>query len=299
MGVLQRHVHDVEPRENPPSLERIGHQSWTDENFLVISEHAGSSYYTTRWDALCPYIDVSEEMLSRVPKPFVVYALPPDSPFGVPINDHYGMAETLSNDFWDDARRVRKFKRYDKQFRGFIHEARVIPGAQLTLTDVLEIGGAHFADCDIGEAEVLGFLDYVSELEVLIIKAHSPQGELALTDVSILLPKYGQLYGSFCQWNPAFQSKSPGLFACLLAARWAAENGYPYYNLGPVGDYAYKSLFVTHREPIYSLALTDLDHPLALDPTSPLHTDFNCEDWNRIYRDTKPVHIRAQDDAAD
>jgi hypothetical protein len=30
--------------------------------------------------------------------------------------------------------------------------------------------------------------------------------------------------------------------------------------------------------------MTDADHPLALDPTSPLHTDFKREDWNQVYR---------------
>jgi hypothetical protein len=37
------------------------------------------------------------------------------------------------------------------------------------------------------------------------------------------------------------------------------------------------------------LALTALDHPLALDRTSPLHTDFRKKDWNRIYRNVAPV----------
>jgi hypothetical protein len=285
MGIPQRHPYSVESLENPASVKRIGFQSWTDENLLIKSEHEGVPYYTTRWDALCPYIDVSEEMLNKVPKPFVVYALPPDGPFGVPINDQYGMAETLSKEFWEDERRARKFRTYDKSFRSFTHEARAVPGSALTLDDMLKMGGAHFADCDIEEAEILGFLDYVSRLDVLIITAHSPEGELALTDVSILLPKYDQVYGSFCQWNPAFKNKSPGLYACLLAARWAAQSGYRYYNLGPVGGYDYKSLFVTARQPIYSLVLTDLDHPLALDSTSPLNTDFNCGDWNRVYRE--------------
>jgi hypothetical protein len=44
---------------------------------------------------------------------------------------------------------------------------------------------------------------------------------------------------------------------------------------------------VTDLEPIYSLVLTDLDHRLALDATSPLHTDFSFEDWNRIYREVE------------
>jgi len=107
--------------------------------------------------------------------------------------------------------------------------------------------------------------------------------------VSIMLPEYDQLYGSFCQWNRAFKNRSPGMFACLLASRWAAKNGFRYYNLGPVGDYGYKSLFVTDHEPIYALALTDPDHPLALDTSSPLHTDFTPEVWNQIYRSTPSI----------
>ena len=105
----------------------------------------------------------------------------------------------------------------------------------------------------------------------------------------MLLPGYNQIYGSFCQWNRAYKNRSPGMYACLLACRWAARNNYRYYNLGPVSDYGYKALFVTDHEPIYSLALTDPDHPLALDRSSPLHTDFRKKDWNRIHRRLPPV----------
>jgi len=102
--------------------------------------------------------------------------------------------------------------------------------------------------------------------------------------VSILLPDRQQVYGSFCQWNRDYKNKSPGIYACLLASKWTADNGYRYYNLGPVDDYGYKALFVTDFEPIFALALTDKDHPLALDLSSPLHTDFKPEVWNRILR---------------
>jgi hypothetical protein len=77
-----------------------------------------------------------------------------------------------------------------------------------------------------------------------------------------------------------------------LVCKWASENGYRYYNLGPVDDYGYKSLFVTDFEPIYAVAVTPLDHPLALDTTSPLHADFKLEDWNQIYR---PEHLMKKD----
>ena len=127
-------------------------------------------------------------------------------------------------------------------------------------------------------------MDYIQDLDVLVIQVHAPNGDLVLTDVSILLPKRQQVYGSFCQWNRDYKNKSPGIYACLLASRWTQKAGYAYYNLGPVGDYGYKALFVTDHEPIFALAMTDADHPLALDPTSPLHTDFKREDWNQVYR---------------
>ena len=67
MSMLQRHLYNVETLDKPAAVKRVGYQSWTDENLLVESEHNDIVYYTTRWDALCPYIDVSEEMLKKVP----------------------------------------------------------------------------------------------------------------------------------------------------------------------------------------------------------------------------------------
>jgi len=271
-------------------MKRVGNQSWTPDNLLVESTHNDLVYYTTRWDALCPYIEVNEEMLASVPRPFIVYALPPDSSFGVPINDHYGLVDTKSPAFWADERRRRKFHELDKMFRNFTVTETVIAGSTLTFDDLYEMGGTHFENCYIDDREIEGFIDYVRTLDVLVIHVHSPEGELVLTDVSVVLPKYNQLYGSFCQWNRDFKNKSPGIYACLLASRWAQRNNLRYYNLGPVGDYGYKSLFVTDLEPIYSLVLTELDDPLALDLTSPLHTDFRMSDWNRVYREQpRPV----------
>jgi len=250
----------------------------------VESYHDHLLYYTSRWDALCPYVEVTEEMLASVPRPFIVYALPPDSPYGVPINDKYGLVEVSSPDFEGDERRARKFREFDKHYRNFVYSEAVIPGKNISVKDLFEMGGEHFKSCEIDNREVEGFVDYVRKLDVLVIKVHDAFGDLVLTDVSILLPAYDQVYGSFCQWNRAFKNRSPGIYACLLASRWAARNGYRFYNLGPVDDYGYKALFVTHHEPIYALALTEKDHPLALDPTSPLHVDFKREVWNQIHR---------------
>jgi hypothetical protein len=160
----------------------------------------------------------------------------------------------------------------------------VIPGSHLSFDDIYALGGEHFANYYIHDQEVEGFVDYVRDLDVLVIQVHAPNGDLVLTDVSILLPDRQQVYGSFCQWNRHYKNKSPGIYACLLASKWTADNGFKYYNLGPVDDYGYKALFVTDFEPIFALALTAEDHPLALDSSSPLHTDFKPEVWNRILR---------------
>lgn len=265
-------------------VHEVRYQSWTKDNLLVDSEHNGIHYYTTRWDALCPYIEVDEKLLAFAPKPLIVYALPPDSKFGVPINDRYGMVDTQAPGFWEEERRARKFKELDKAFRNFDYTEEVVPGSDITVDDVFEMGGEHFAAYEIDDQEVEGFVDYVRNLDVLILQVHDKEGELVFTDVSILLPEYNQLYGSFCQWNRAFKNRSPGIYACLQASRWAHQNGLRYYNLGPVDDYGYKALFVTHFEPIYAIALTDPNHALAKDPTSPLNVDFKREEWNQVLR---------------
>jgi hypothetical protein len=267
-----------------PGAHELGYQSWTEDNLCVESFHEETRYFTSRWDALCPYVDVNPDMLRLARKPFIVYALPPEGPYGVPINDKYGLVDVAAPGFWVDARRERKFRELDKMFRGFGVTEMVIPGREITAQYLFEIGEVHFASYDIHDREIEGFVDYVRKLDVVVIKVTAPNGDVVLHDVSVVLPQRNQVYGSFCQWNPDYRNRSPGIYACLLAARWTAKNNHQYYNLGPVGDYGYKSLFVTDFEPIYGLALTDLNHALVLDETSPLHTDFKRSEWNQIYR---------------
>ena len=263
---------------------RVGYQTWNQDNLCVESYHEDILYYTSRWDALCPYIDVTPEMLQMAAKPFIVYAVPPESPYGVPINDKYGLVDVAAEAFWTEPRRQRKFKELEKLCKRFTVTESVVPGHTLTIEDVYEMGGVHFETYYIHPQEVAGFVDYIQNLDVLIIRAFSEEGDLVLTDVSLLLPERKQVYGSFCQWNPLYKNRSPGIFACLLASKWAAKNGYLCYNLGPVDDYGYKALFVTHFEPIFAVAMTDENHPLALDTQSPLHTDFSPDVWNLIHR---------------
>ena len=262
----------------------VGHQSWTQDNLCVDSYHDEILYHTSRWDGLCPYVDVTPDMLAMAKKPFIVYAVPPESPYGVPINDKYGLVNVAAPDFWTEPRRQRKFKELEKLCRSLSVTETVIAGSALSYDDVYEMGGVHFENYYIHNDEVEGFIDYIKDLDVLVIRAFAENGDLVLTDVSVLLPERQQVYGSFCQWNPEYKKYSPGIFACLLASKWAAKNGYRHYNLGPVDDYGYKALFVTEFEPIFAVAITDLDHPLALDTTSPLHTDFTPAVWNRIHR---------------
>ena len=279
-----RDIELLEAGVNKVETQTVGNQTWSRENLCVESYHEEILYYTTRWDALCPYIDVTPEMMQMAKKPFIVYAVPPESPYGVPINDKYGLVHAASEEFWIEPRRNRKFRELEKQFKNFSVTEDVISGSKLSVADIYAIGGVHFESYFIHDKEVEGFVDYISHLQVLVIRVFAENGDLVLTDVSVLLPERSQVYGSFCQWNTQYKNRSPGIYACLLATKWTAKNGYKYYNLGPVDDYGYKALFVTDFEPIFALAFTDSDHPLALDPKSPLHTDFKPDVWNRILR---------------
>ena len=269
---------------NQTVVHEVGYQSWTKDNLWVLSEHENIEYFTTRWDALCPYIEVTNEMIEMAPKPFVVYAVPPKSQFGAPIKDRYGLVNALSPEFWVDERRIRKFRELDKQFRSFKVIERVVDGKEITAEYLYEIGGIHFENYWIAEQEVEGFVDYVRNLQVLIIQVIADNGDIVLSDVSIILPNENQLYGSFCQWDRKYKNRSPGIYACLLATRWAQKNGLQFYNLGPVDEYGYKDLFITDYEPIYALIVSDLDHPIVTNQTSPINIDFEKEQINQIYR---------------
>lgn len=271
-------------RSPSKSVHTVGYQSWHADNLWVHSEYEGISYFTTRWDALCPYIDVTDAMLEMAPKPFVVYAIPPSSRFGVPIKDRYGLVNACDPAFWNDPYRTRKFKELDKQFKNFTVTERLIDGKDITREFLYEIGGNHFENCWIAPEEVDGFLDYVCELPVLLIQVYAPNRDLVLSDISIVLHKENQLYGSFCQWNRAYKNRSPGIYACLLATRWAQKNQLQFYNLGPVEEYGYKSLFVTDYEPIYALVIADPEHAIITEPSSPINIDFEKTQINQIYR---------------
>ena len=274
----------VSPDTSQTVVHEVGYQSWTKDNLWVLSEHENIEYFTTRWDALCPYIEVTNEMIEMAPKPFVVYAVPPKSQFGAPIKDRYGLVNALSPEFWVDERRNRKFRELDKQFRSFKVIERVVDGKEITAEYLYEIGGIHFENYWIAEQEVEGFVDYVRNLQVLIIQVIADNGDIVLSDVSIILPNENQLYGSFCQWDRKYKNRSPGIYACLLATRWAQKNGLQFYNLGPVDEYGYKDLFITDYEPIYALIVSDPNHPIVTDQTSPINIDFEKEQINQIYR---------------
>ena len=112
--------------------QTLAYQSWTPDNLCVESFHEETRYYTSRWDALCPYIDVTPEMLETAHKPFLVYALPPEGPYGVPINDKYGLVHAGSEAFWQDERRARKFKDLDKLNKHFSVTEELIAGKDVT-----------------------------------------------------------------------------------------------------------------------------------------------------------------------
>ena len=57
-GSLYR-LREARQARAPQKVMHAGCQSWTAKNLCVESYHEEILYYTTRWDALCPYIDVS------------------------------------------------------------------------------------------------------------------------------------------------------------------------------------------------------------------------------------------------
>ena len=102
-NTLEREEHFTDAA-TPDQILSVGYQSWNQDNLCVDSYHEDTLYYTSRWDALCPYVDVTPEMLAMAKKPFIVYAVPPESAYGVPINDKYGMVNVAAEGFWTGGR---------------------------------------------------------------------------------------------------------------------------------------------------------------------------------------------------
>ena len=125
-----------------PKVHEVDYQSWTEDNLLVESEHNDILYFTTRWDALCPYIDVNEQMLRSAPRPLLVYALPPESSWGHPIRNAYGMADVRQAGYWSEERRARKFKELG------VSAAEEIPSAEPTETSLRSLAAAQGGDGD-------------------------------------------------------------------------------------------------------------------------------------------------------
>ena len=66
-----RDIELLEAGVNKVETQTVGNQTWSRENLCVESYHEEILYYTTRWDALCPYIDVTPEMMQMAKKPFI------------------------------------------------------------------------------------------------------------------------------------------------------------------------------------------------------------------------------------
>ena len=128
--------------------QEVGHQSWNSRNLYVKSYHNDILYYTTRRDALCPYIEVTEETLERAPKPFIAYAMPPDSVYGVPINDHYGFVGVTSEEDIDDDLVLAGLEVLDDQQR------LVLPGQQHVTDPALDEGHGRGAGPGVEDRDV-------------------------------------------------------------------------------------------------------------------------------------------------
>jgi hypothetical protein len=82
-NVLEREENFTDSATTNQTLS-VGYQSWNQDNLCVDSYHEEVHYYTSRWDALCPYVDVTPEMLAMAKKPFIVYAFHLRAPMAFP-----------------------------------------------------------------------------------------------------------------------------------------------------------------------------------------------------------------------
>jgi NADPH:quinone reductase-like Zn-dependent oxidoreductase len=118
-------------------------------------------------------------MLEMAEKPLIVYALPPESPWGHPIRDAYGLVRVRESGYWEDGYRQRKFKKLRAKHRAYHHEVACMQGSKLTKQQLLAWGGEHFARYGISEKELDGFLDYVRHLEFIASRITAVNGTIA------------------------------------------------------------------------------------------------------------------------
>jgi hypothetical protein len=118
-----------------PIKHCVGYQSWNQDNLCVDSYHEDTLYYTSRWDALV--LSRCTQSAGDGQKPFIVYAVPPESSYGVPSMTNMGWPMSRLKAFGqspDD----KEIQRIRKLCRSLNVTESVVPGSSLSYDDVYE-----------------------------------------------------------------------------------------------------------------------------------------------------------------
>lgn len=199
--------------------------------------------------------DADVEDIRAAPRPFVMFGLPMNGALGVPI-DTYCLTMRPAD------YTPRQWERFEKCAGAWLGTTYGV--LRVKASDV----GAAWFRClaprwmrkfDIKPVEVEDGLrwwqDRGIELVTITVKVG---GQLAFTELDYVDHPRKQLQGVLCEWSDAFQKRSPGIWACYLAAAVASEEFGMDYGLGI--EYPYKLGLATGREQMRGLCLAGKEH---------------------------------------
>ncbi len=248
----------------------------TIKTVYLQEHHKGLPYYYLPEDALCPYVSITLDEVLEAPEPFFVYNIREECGVGVPAAR--GRNVIVEPRLWTDVQRKR-FQKLSKAFSGFQSMVTVGWIDSLDVSTVMGWGGDHFLYYHVTVKDVKAMLTWGEGLRYLLLQVATREGELVLTDFSILTKT--ECCAIFCDWAEKFRAISPGIYACILAAEETERRGLGRYNLGI--EYPYKLSMATSLETTYGVAKLPPSHPFLDDPTGPAAV-FGREQINQFTR---------------
>lgn len=251
----------------------------TNEGAYMGEDYEGMTYYYTPEDAFCPYLNPTREVFDHAPRPFVMFNIIDESEFGVEMA--MGRNVIARPHEWS-ATQLKEIRRLDRLFDQARTSSLVMPGSHMTIEEMRRLGDLHFEHYNFQDADINAFLRYAAGRELLVIET-VVNGEVVLVDVSVTVPERNEVCGIFCNWNPKYKRLSPGIYACVLAARDVESRWGVKYNIGQ--EYTYKQKVATGYEKTYGVALVPDGHPLLLDASekNPIMA-FRRDDLNKVMR---------------
>ncbi|HEX4999932.1 MAG TPA: hypothetical protein VFY29_17055 [Terriglobia bacterium] len=246
---------------------------------FMAEDYQGITYYYTPEDALCPYLNPSPEVFEQAPRPFFMFNIVEDSPFGVEMAT--GRNVIMRPHEWNTDQ-LKEVRRLDRLFDGARIFSTLIPGNEMTVGELAALGGAHFERYEFRREDLEAFLRFSERRQLLIIEGRI-DGHVVFVDLSVTVEENNEVCGIFCNWNRAFSRISPGIYACVAAARESDQRWGVRYNVGH--EYQYKRRLATAFERTYGVALVPDGHAILLDQgeLNPIMS-FRPEDVNRIMR---------------